>query len=287
MVMDPLSITIAVALAAAQPPQSPAPPFEVPASQVVDLPASLNGVAYQLYVHVPSQCGSAEQRICRVVYMLDAEYSFGLAALIGTHLADRGQSPPFISVAVGFRDKSQYRLNRTRDYTPYHHPTGGYGNEMQRMSGGGPAFLEFLQRQVVPFVEARFPASAEGRTLVGHSYGGLFATYAWMSAPELFENYIIVSPSLWYADGRPLRDLERTCASGALTGERSMFLAVGDHEEQPENGRAMVSDLRRMHEILGRCSARRVSSALRVYEDETHASIFPAALSTGIRVLFQ
>jgi len=48
----------------------------------------------------------------------------------------------------------------------------------------------------------------------------------------------------------------------------------------------MVSDLSRFNDLLKSCGARKTETYFRVFEDETHASIFPAALSTGLRKLF-
>ncbi|WDI33103.1 alpha/beta hydrolase-fold protein [Hyphococcus flavus] len=259
-------------------------PFSIPNTEKIVLPVSANGIAYELYVHVPPACSHSSQ--CPVVYMLDAEYSFALASTIITHLTDRNRIPPVISVAIGYPDKSHYRRDRTRDYTPFFHQTGGYGEEMQKVSGGGPAFLEVIKAEVIPFIEESFPAATTNRTLVGHSYGGLFASYAWMTAPDIFDNYIIISPSLWYADGAPLAAVRKACEDESVS-ESNIYLAVGAYEEQPQNGRAMVSDLEALEEILSNCESRKVSTYMRVFEDETHASIFPAAFSTGLRKLFQ
>ena len=264
----------------------PGQAFALPDTHVINLPKALNGVAYQLYVHVPPACRSAAEG-CPVVYMLDAEYSFPLAATIVTHLVDRERIPPVISVAIGYRDKSHYHLNRTRDYTPFFFAEGGYGPEVQKVSGGGPHFLKVIQNQIIPYVEKHFPASARHRTLVGHSYGGLFATYAWINAPAWFENFLIVSPSLWYADRVPLKAVVKACSESPFADERNIFLAVGSFEEQPENERTMVSDLRELHEDLNRCGKRKIASRMNVFDNETHASIFPTALSTGLRAFFQ
>ena len=255
-------------------------------TSVIDLTSTSNGIDYQLYVHVPPAC-SAPDAECPAVYMLDAEYSFALSSQIVSHLSDRNRVPPLISVAIGYPDKSQYRRFRTRDYTPYFHGDGGYSEELQKESGGGPGFLSVIENDIVPFVEETFAASDKERTLVGHSYGGLFALYAWITSPELFDNYLIVSPSLWYADGKPLADAAEACAASEFSKTRDLYLAVGEYEEQPQNGRTMVSDLNALQKILDACTARKTSTYLRVFEDETHASIFPAALSTGIRKHFQ
>lgn len=263
-----------------------AKPYNVPDSQIHDLPTSGNGIHYQLYVHVPPPCQLAGSS-CPTVYLLDAEYSFALAAQIVTHLADRNRMPPVISIAIAYPDKSRYRRFRTRDYTPYYFATGGYGEDIQKESGGGPAFLEVIKKEIIPYVEVTFHVSRENRTLVGHSYGGLFATHAWISSPDTFRNYIIISPSLWYADGRVYSDIAKACAESPDRNQRNLFLAVGEYEEQPDNGRAMVSDLQRMDDALSHCSKREVATYFRVFSDESHASIFPAALSTGLRKHFQ
>jgi predicted alpha/beta superfamily hydrolase len=38
------------------------------------------------------------------------------------------------------------------------------------------------------------------RVLVGHSLGGLFAVYALMTRPDVFQGYIAISPALWWDD---------------------------------------------------------------------------------------
>src|SRR5574342_722941 len=46
-------------------------------------------------------------------------------------------------------------------------------------------FFNFLKSEVIPYVEKKYPANGE-RTLYGHSYGGLFVTYAFLMEPQLF-----------------------------------------------------------------------------------------------------
>lgn len=261
-------------------------PYSIPNTMVVDLPKSQNGVAYELYVHVPPACRETE-KACPAVYMLDAEYSFGVASMMVTHLSDRGRIPPVVSVAITYPDKSRYRYNRSRDYTPYYSKDDGYSEESQREAGGGPAFLKVIKKEIIPYVETHYPVLKENRTLVGHSYGGLFAAYAWMTDPGIFKNYVIVSPSLWYSERTPLAEAKKVCADSSFSREENVYMAVGEYEEQPERDRTMVSDLTAFKAILDNCEKRKVSTYLRVFPDETHASIFPAALSTGLRKLFQ
>lgn len=259
--------------------------YSMPDTRVLKLPTALNGVDYELYIYEPAKCRE-ENAACPVVYMLDAEYSFPLAAAMIDHLSARGRIKPVVAVSIAYQDKTQYRLNRTRDYTPVNFPTGGYGPEYQKQSGGGPAFLKAIEKEIMPAAEKAIAAEVSSRALVGHSYGGLFASYVWNERPTLFDDYIIVSPSLWYADGKYLAETEKNCDGKKSPKESRLVLEVGAYEDQPENNRAMVSDLSRFNDLMKTCNARKTETYFRVFEDETHASIFPAALSTGLRKLF-
>lgn len=64
-------------------------------------------------------------------------------------------------------------------------------------SGGAAAFLDFLEKELQPYIEKNFPTK-DSKTIIGQSMGGLLATEALMKRPHLFNDYIIVSPSLWW-----------------------------------------------------------------------------------------
>jgi predicted alpha/beta superfamily hydrolase len=107
--------------------------------------------------------------------------------------------------------------------------------------------------------------------LVGHSYGGLFAIWSLLTRPELFAGVVAVSPSLWY-DARSVLALASESAAGRL------YAATGDLENP-----AMARDLLALKERLAKSS---LKSRIEVLEGETHNSIFPRALSNGLRFLW-
>ena len=257
--------------------------FTVPDSEVVDLPQSTNGVSYELYVHVPPACRKRDAK-CPAVYTLDAEYAFPLAATITTFLADRRRIRPVVVVSIAYPDKSHYRPNRTRDYTPF--PVGAESDDPnERGSGGGEAFRAVIRDQIIPYVEVHWPVAPGGRTLVGHSYGGLFASNTLLKDPGLFDNYLIVSPSLWYGKNEIFARLKPAAPPQRATPAQ-VYLAVGSYEEQPERNHAMVTVARRMAQAMEGWGKPRVSYRFDVLKDETHASVFPSALSNGLRAFF-
>ncbi len=115
---------------------------------------------------------------------------------------------------------------------------------------------------------------------MGHSYGGLLASHVLLERPGAFQGFVVVSPSIWYADRFLLgRAKEVLAARNDLPA--SAYLAVGSREGNAE--RDMQVDLRAFRDLLERRSFPGFRSRLDVLEDETHDSVFPAALSNGLR----
>jgi len=128
-----------------------------------------------------------------VLYLLDGlgniKHEIGTVEL----LTESGIIPPMIIVAIE-------SLDRSRDLTPSNAGQdvyGGTGDAGIPHSGGAPKFLQFLEKELIPFVESNFRTHSY-RLLEGHSFGGLFSAYTLMDKPELFDAFIIQSPALWW-----------------------------------------------------------------------------------------
>ena len=271
--------------------QAAGPPTEalvVDRARVHPLTSEINGVDYELRVSVPHGYDASDRRY-PVVYTLDADYSFLIARNLTDHLAERDHLDEVIVVSIGYRDQEpgrtpSYQRNRTRDYTPTFVADAGYGPGSQKHSGGAPEFLDVIETEIVPFVERTYRALPDDRTLVGHSYGGLFTVWTLLTRPGLFARSVAVSPSLWY-DDHLIRRMERAYARDhdALPGR--LYLCVGSREG---NARIdMVGDLDELAHTLERRSYAGLAFESRVMENETHNSIFPGCLSNGLRFVLE
>jgi enterochelin esterase family protein len=75
-------------------------------------------------------------------------------------------------------------------------------------------FCQFLEKEVVPEVERRYPVSpsAKERVLLGASMGGLIATYAGLHLPEFFPNCAAQSPAYVQADSAVMKTIDALSA---------------------------------------------------------------------------
>lgn len=277
-----LVLVLLVAFACATP--ATAKPYVVPNSEVIALRSKQTGANYQLFVALPSDYHTSKKTY-PVVYMLDADYSFALVRNVVQHFVEREDMPPVILVAIAYpgadKDRVTYRMNRTRDYTPAYAPDGGYGAEYQKVSGGGPKFRAFIASELIPLIESRYRTTQGDRTIIGHSYGGLFGTYVLLTQPTLFKRYVLVSPSLWYSN-RIALTMEEAAATAGIRPEARVFLAVGSRENTP-----MIDDLVELVKNLRSRNNPKLTVQYRVYDGETHNSVFPGAVTRGLLSVFQ
>jgi uncharacterized protein len=244
---------------------------------------------YRLYVSLPRNYEKRGGERFPVIVVLDAEYSFALTRNFIRFVTDRGQAEESIIVGVAYPGAAEsmdvYHRTRTRDYTPSFTLENGYGPEIQKLSGGGPAFLKRLADIILPEIDRRYRTKPDERMLVGNSFGGIFATYALVTRPDLFKRYLIVSPSLWY-DNRMIFGVAKQFIATHRSLPVKVFWSVGGEENQPPpEGSPMVDYLVEFAALIKDAKLEGYEGTVMVFPDETHNSVFPAALSRGLRVL--
>jgi predicted alpha/beta superfamily hydrolase len=260
------------------------------------LRSAIVGQDYEIQVSLPSPLESGKKY--PTVYVLDGNWIFGTVTETSRLLASGGEIPPVLVVGIGYADASaaSVRALRARDDTPT--PDPDFVRSLRERvpdlpenatTGGAPAFLRFLKEELIPFVEAQYPADPQDRTLLGHSFGGLFTLYTLFERPETFHRYIAGSPSLWWGRGTIFED-EAALAESRTDLPVKLFLSAGALEESPDNPRsaeaAMVSNLRRLEAVMKSRSYAGLDLTTVFLPDETHLSAIPATISRGLRAVF-
>lgn len=254
-------------------------PFFLPHTLLREFQSRTNGVAYRLYISLPKEYDSTKKHY-PVIYLLDADYSFALAKQISEHLSDRNRIQESIIVGIAYANPGEYKKNRTRDYTPSFVPTGGYGEEYQKYSGGAEHFYQFITSELIPYITQQF--RVEDSTLVGHSFGGLFASYVLMKHPTAFTKYIIVSPSLWY-DNHLLLKMAKNKTNFNIPSAKSVLLVIGSEENKGDY--CMVDDLKKLNAIIMAKPHTNLQLSLSVVANSDHDTVFPTALTQGLMTL--
>lgn len=258
-------------------------------TEVIAYTAPSTNYAYKFYVSLPHDYAKRTNERFAVIVLLDADFSFALTRNLLRMWTDRHQSRDAIIVGIAYPgaadDVDIYHRTRTRDYTPSFTLENGYGPEIQKLSGGGPAFLTLLADGILPEIDKRYRTKTDDRMVVGISFSGLFASYALLTRPELFHRYLIVSPSLWY-DHRMIFALAQQYIAKHKSLPAQVFWSVGGEENlPPPHGSPMVDYLLEFSALLKNADLKGYEGTVIVFENENHHTVFPAALSRGLRIL--
>jgi predicted alpha/beta superfamily hydrolase len=236
-----------------------------------------------------------------VLYVLDPFLTLdtvvGWSRVYGRY--SEGAAPPCFVVGIGhpIRDDADFSARRIRDLTP----TPNTGSEWKPPLGAGQGLrlIETIATEVVPLVEGTYAAAGTDRTVIGWSLGGLFALTALFHRPDLFQRYLVVSPSLWWDRRSVFADEAAWAASHADLSAR-LFMAIGSEEEKPGGGWlsegfsdeiiAWFRQVANFRAFSRRLKARRYPG-LRldtvVFPDEYHMTVYPAAIARGLVKLFE
>ena len=250
---------------------------------VFNIKAESNDVNYPIYVCLP---GSYEHtnKTYPVIYMLDAYSSFGIMTQMQHLLAFDKELPEAIIVGISSEGGSkEFIYNRARDFTPTYIPQDSLPNFVRAMtptSGGAPKFLKFIKEQLIPVIEKNYRVNKNDRTLVGHSYGGLFCFYTLFREPELFNKYVILSPALLWDNGFVLKEENNFAESHKKLNTR-IYTAVGSLEPDYilDGWKKLIASIR-LHKYIG------LSIKDEVLPDETHYTMIPFMSTHGLKYVF-
>ncbi len=226
-----------------------------------------NGTEYSFFVHVPPACRNGG---CQALYVLDGLAWLPTFAELEEQLSAQHRTRPIAIVGIAYADALRTGELRKHDFTP------AFGRTPNR-TGGADAFLAVLRDEIIPYAERSLPIDSSTRGLAGHSYAGLFAAYALATAPELFHRYLIMSPALWFDEGKifdvPLAPADQV---------DHVFLAADTPRDAPRS--AMANDMLRLSEHLKARPRLDVSHALIVGED--HNGMVAPAARRGLLALY-
>ncbi|MDQ3393432.1 MAG: alpha/beta hydrolase-fold protein, partial [Bacteroidota bacterium] len=186
-----------------------------------------------------------------VLYLLDGESNINLFNHVERFMREDSFIPHTIVVAI-------HNIDRNKDFTPTH--LEGISN-----SGGAENFLAFIKNELVPYINKTYPANGDN-ILYGHSFGGVFAMYALLMEPELFQSYIAIDPSFWW-DNQYLQKLTAEKVKAGSNFNKTLFIA--GREGGDYKGMGIAS----MDSVLKATAPKNLNWKSVAYANESHNSI--------------
>ena len=175
-----------------------------------------------IYVQLPDNYNPNSDKKYPVAYILDGEVFLPTVNDVQDYYSG-GFTPEMVLVGIS------NSKNRMRDLTTSK-ITSAYGNEE---NGEAANFFKFIETELIPFIEKKYPVT-NFRTLIGHSYGGLFTIYTLIYHPQLFSNYLAIDPSLDWDDQKLINESREILSRQNYKG-KALFMSLSGqlHMQNP------------------------------------------------------
>ena len=191
--------------------------FKVQIGEIDSLYSNVLQESREIYIQLPESFNPESDVKYPVAYILDGDVMLNALHTVHSYY-NGGFIPEMILVGISNAE------NRTRDLTTselYERRGQAYNQE----NGGAEKFAQFIESELIPFIEDKYPVT-NYRTLIGHSYGGLFTVNMLLNHTDIFENYLAIDPSMDWDEQKLLQESKEILSQNSFVG-KSLFVSLG------------------------------------------------------------
>jgi len=231
-------------------------------------------------IYLPEEFNPTDATKYPVIYILDGgveEDFFHIAGIV------RYNTQPWVerfprSIVVGIEN-----TNRRRDFT-YAVPDlnflekEGFKKESFPQYGGSEKYISFLKNELQPYIEKKYKAN-NNRTIIGESLAGLMSTEILLKEPEMFNQYIIISPSMWWGGEKLLKEADSLLKSRLKT-TKNIYIGAPNKEEDVR----MYNEAEALYKILK--SNKNITVSFDYMPDELHSTAIHQGVYNGFKKLY-
>lgn len=250
--------------------------FTIPGSSVFELKDPNTERTYPIFVKLPRTYlradANSRDKQYPVIYMTDAMYAFQVISGATRLPMNMGRMEEVILVGISYATSEGGVASRVRNYTPTR------DKSWKLETGKADEHIDFMANILIPHIENNYRAMQNNRTFVGNSLGGLLGGYMLLSQPDVFDNYVIGSPSVWFND-----DFLLTLPTDKLDlTKKRVFIGVGELETKEfKEQQEMVLGATALYEKL-QPHIPSANLTLKVVSGADHATAFPTVATQGL-----
>jgi uncharacterized protein len=233
-----------------------------------------------LNIYLPEGYNKNDTAKYPVIYLLDGSANEDFIHIVGLvqfyNFEWVHQLPKCIVVGIASVDRVRdFTFSTTSKEQKVRFPTSGHSDK----------FISFIEKELQPYIASKYKAN-NSKTIIGQSLGGLLATEVLLTKPELFNKYIIISPSLWWNNGT-LLNANATILTADYNKQTDIYLGVGKEGLTPtEIPRVMEVDANLLADKLKGTKSKTVKIVFDYLPEKNHATIMHQAVSNAFALLF-
>jgi predicted alpha/beta superfamily hydrolase len=228
----------------------------------------------RLNIYLPEGYSADSAQTYNVIYLLDGSADEDFIHVSGVvqfcNFSWINLLPPSIVVGIS-------NVDRKRDFT---FPTTiQKDKEDFPTTGESVKFISFVEKELQPYIDKNYKTNSN-KMLIGQSLGGLLATEILYTKPHLFNQYLIVSPSLWW-NAESLLKGNPEILNASYSSKTELFVAVGNE------GKIMERDAKKLYKQLKKSKSTNLSVKFKFLGNKNHATIMHQAILNGFEAFNQ
>jgi len=233
---------------------------------------------YVIQIGLPSGYSHSDKSY-PVLYVLDGDKSFGMTKGVIDWLVWTNEIRNIIIVGISYgRGNSIWWEKRARDFTPFKDTVYYYYPN----AGGANNFLSFVKNELFPIVNKNYRTLQDSNVIMGLSFGALLSSFALFTQPDMFKGYIIISPSLFW-NGNSILKTEADYFSKHKELNKIVYMAYGSSDDKDW----VIDPTNELIQILQTRKYEGLKFTQQVFKGETHISVYPVALTHGLKTVFK
>lgn len=231
----------------------------------------------EIMVYTPNAYEHNPYTLFNVIYVFDAQNRefFDYTSSIANISKNAGQGTIVVGIKATlimgeFEGRNTWVYARNNDFLP---------STTQRLAGrkgNMENFYKYVKNEVIPYVESNYRVLPQ-RMAVGHSLGASFLLYAMTESPDIFDNYVAISPNMEYDNNFILNRL-KSLDINTLNSKKYFYMS---HADEGAWGWGASNKEAYTH-LRNKLDSEKFEVTIEQHTEENHMSSFIPALRTAM-----
>lgn len=237
----------------------------------------------EVLIYTPIDYDWRTNEYFNVIYVFDSQNRefFDYTTSIISFLTDGNKSFIVVGITSPFDEKLDY--SRNNDLLPILE-TEESKKRYGKYSGNADNFLNFVETELISYVNSKYRISNQN-IAVGHSLSASFILYSLIQKPNLFQNYIAISPNFAYDDYKLSKDIIKFDFTKL---KKVSFIYLSNANEGIEYWKEWKPARENVYSFFkDSIKSKKLTVEIAEYPENNHWNTFPPSLNNALKFYFE
>ena len=237
----------------------------------------------ELLIYTPKDYEWRVNEYFNVIYIFDSQDRefFDYTSSVVSFLSNASKSFIIVGITSPYNEKLNY--SRRNDFLP-NIESEEYKKQAGNYYGNAENFLNYVETEVIAYINSKY-RTLDQNIAVGHSLGASFIMFSLLKKPNLFQNYIAISPNLAYDENKLSKDLVKF---DYMKLKKFSFIYLSNADEGIDYWKEWKPAREEVYSYF-RDSLKNKSITVKIaeYSKNNHWNTFPPSLNNALEFYFK